>query len=193
MSRRTAASPPPHPDTGGGAPFGRFWIPASCIFLETPHSVAFVNLRPIVPGHVLVMPRRVVPYLRDLTDGEEYDDLWRTVRRVQAMLRRHTFHNNAADDANVAVQDGPGAGQSVPHVHVHILPRHASDTFAGNRNDAIYEALERWAPRENDNNNPSPARLQVPPDTERRDRSEAEMAAEAEEYRQIVRTMADEE
>jgi bis(5'-adenosyl)-triphosphatase len=166
-----------------GARFGRFWIPAASIFLQTPHSVAFVNLRPIVPGHVLVLPRRVVPHLRDLhLDTGEYDDLWRTVRTVQAILSQRY---SDATDFNVAVQDGPGAGQSVPHVHVHILPRRTGDLA---RNDDIYDALERWAPRDEGPHNRTTAdrTLHVPADEDRRDRTAAEMAAEAEEYRQIV-------
>ena len=47
------------------------------------------------------------------------------------------------DAFNVAVQDGTGAGQSVPHVHIHILPRYCGDL---KRNDDIYNALEEWAP-----------------------------------------------
>ena len=45
--------------------------------------------------------------------------------------------------SNVAVQDGKEAGQSVPHVHVHVLPRKGGD-FA--KNDEIYERLEEWGP-----------------------------------------------
>ena len=52
-----------------------------------------------------------------------------------------SFHGSTS--SNVAVQDGPGAGQSVPHVHVHILPRRPTD-FANN--DDVYEALEGWGP-----------------------------------------------
>jgi bis(5'-adenosyl)-triphosphatase len=161
----------------GGARFGGFWIPAASIFLRTSHSVAFVNLRPIVPGHVLVIPRRVVPHLH-LLPPDEYDDLWRTVRTVQSLLAQRY---RDAPDANVAVQDGPGAGQSVPHVHVHLLPRRGAGDFS-RHDDEVHDALERWAPRDQASSTP----LHVPADEDRRDRSEAEMAAEAEEYRHLL-------
>jgi len=102
--------------------FGKFLISSKHIFLRTKYSAAFVNLRPIVPGHVLVMPQTIVPTLEELST-EEYTDLWLTVREVQSALKQHF----ASQAFNVAVQDGREAGQSVPHVHVHILPRKSGD------------------------------------------------------------------
>lgn len=63
--------------------------------------------------------------LRSLADLDdiEHADLWRTAREVHALALRHY----GAAGANVAVQDGACAGQSVPHVHVHVLPRTAGD------------------------------------------------------------------
>ena len=82
--------------------------------------MAFVNLRPLVPGHVLVTPRRAVMRTAELSPAEA-DVLWDTVRRVQAVVE--AAHGASASE--VGVQDGKGAGQSVPHVHVHIIPRPA--------------------------------------------------------------------
>ena len=157
--------------------FGRFRISSNQIFHRTIHSFALVNLRPIVPGHVLVCSNRVTPLLSDL-DDEEYDDLWKAVRTVQNVLK-HQYNCNAF---NVAVQDGKGAGQSVPHVHVHILPRYVGDL---ERNDDIYDQLEAWAPRDDSNSREKP-RLDVPEDSERRDRTEDEMAEEAAIYKRIL-------
>lgn len=110
-----AATTPPRDHT-----FGPHTIPASTVFLRSPTalSVAFVNLRPLLPGHVLVSPRRVVAQLSELSAAEAAD-LWRTVRSVQRVVEM--FHG--ADAADLGVQDGKIAGQSVPHVHVHIIPR----------------------------------------------------------------------
>jgi bis(5'-adenosyl)-triphosphatase len=182
--------PPPSADPEGEAAtneqFGRFVIPASSIFCRSRLSVSFVNLRPIVPGHVLVMPRRCVPLLDDLTP-DEYDDLWRTVREAQRVLRQH-YGGAPADGCtlgfNVAVQDGPEAGQSVPHVHVHVLPRISNDLA---RNDDVYEALEVWSPRPPDQpGNRTRSRLVVADDDQRRDRTLEEMAQEAALYRSYL-------
>lgn len=50
---------------------------------------------------------------------EEVADLWSSVREVQRIVEDY----HGARGANIGVQDGRDAGQSVPHVHVHILPR----------------------------------------------------------------------
>jgi len=98
--------------------FGKFDVDRRQVFFATPLSLAIVNLKPLVPGHVLLIPRRVVPTLRDLSD-DEASDLWRAARHVHRLLLDHY----SMSSANLAIQDGPHAGQSVPHVHVHILPR----------------------------------------------------------------------
>ncbi|GJE85890.1 HIT domain-containing protein [Phanerochaete sordida] len=107
-------------------------------FYRTPLTCAIVNLKPIVPGHVLVIPKRVVPRLKDL-DAHELAALMASVQAVGTVIERVY----GADALTVACQDGRAAGQTVPHVHFHLLPRKMhGDRFAG-RNDAVYPALER--------------------------------------------------
>jgi diadenosine tetraphosphate (Ap4A) HIT family hydrolase len=107
----------PLPDT---TPFGKFMIPNGQIFYASPSglTVALVNLKPLSPGHVLVVPTRAVQMLNDLTPNE-LTDMWVTARQVQEIVER-THHSRSS---NIGLQDGPVAGQSVPHVHVHIIPR----------------------------------------------------------------------
>lgn len=107
------------------------WLEA---FYLSNRSVAIVNQSPIKPGHCLVLSRRVAPRLVDLSP-EEAGDLWRTVHTVAPALQRHF----GATALTVAVQDGVEAGQTVPHVHVHIVPRVAEDF---KRNDDVYDALD---------------------------------------------------
>lgn len=99
--------------------FARIPIAAEHVFLESPSglSVAFVNLRPLVAGHVLVTPRRIVPRMHELSEVEA-DDLWLLVREVQRLLQAKYKPRGF----EFGVQDGKLAGQSVPHVHVHVLP-----------------------------------------------------------------------
>eukprot|EP01062_Namystynia_karyoxenos_P038840 TRINITY_DN28228_c0_g2_i1.p1 TRINITY_DN28228_c0_g2~~TRINITY_DN28228_c0_g2_i1.p1 ORF type:complete len:356 (+),score=88.74 TRINITY_DN28228_c0_g2_i1:98-1069(+) len=102
--------------------FATYSIPGSCVFYEsTPGlTAAAVNLRPLTPGHVLVMPARCVPRLADLSQPE-HADLWLSVRTVAGAVEE--FYQ--ADGVEIGVQDGRDAGQSVPHVHVHIMPKFA--------------------------------------------------------------------
>jgi bis(5'-adenosyl)-triphosphatase len=100
-------------------------------------SFALVNLKPILPGHVLVSPRRCVPRVADLTPAEAVD-LFLTVRRIGRMVER-VFE---ASSLNIAIQDGLNAGQSVPHVHAHLIPRRGADLDARGGKDAIYSMLD---------------------------------------------------
>ncbi|CAB9497816.1 Nitrilase and fragile histidine triad fusion protein NitFhit [Seminavis robusta] len=158
--------------------FGPWLISKEHVFHTSSLSAAFVNLRPLVPGHVLVMSLRVVPLLADLSQ-EEYTDLWLTVRVVQDILKQHYTSCQAF---NVAVQDGRDAGQSVPHVHVHILPRKPGDY---ERNDDIYDDIQNWAPRDDLQAKEKP-KLDVPDDADRKDRTTDQMADEAKIYRTLL-------
>lgn len=175
----SAPSPPIENPDSGDMLFGRFEIPSGHIFLRTRRSAAFVNLRPIVPGHVLVVPETIVPTM-DRLSAEEYTDLWLAVRRVQEALKEH-FKVSAF---NVAVQDGEAAGQSVPHVHVHILPRKSGDL---ERNDDVYDELEAWVPKEGMAK--AKQKIEVPDDEDREDRTVEIMEAEAANYRSIIQSL----
>lgn len=105
-------------------------IPDSQIVAETEHSFIFVNTRPFLKYHLLISPKRICKYLQELTE-EETADLFNTARLCTKAL---SFY---ASDFSINLQNGEAAGQTVPHVHVHLLPRMENDlTF----NNAIYTA-----------------------------------------------------
>ncbi|KAF9881697.1 putative HIT domain-containing protein [Colletotrichum karsti] len=128
--------------------FGPFEV-TSQVFYKTAHSFALVNLKPLLPGHVLICP--LTPHKR-LTDlpPTEVTDLFTTTQLVQKMLARKYFPASSEGPAepeagsfNIAVQDGAEAGQTVSHVHVHIIPRIRGETAkddSGPR-DEIYEQM----------------------------------------------------
>ncbi|KAF1830729.1 HIT-like protein [Decorospora gaudefroyi] len=116
--------------------FGAFVV-TSQVFHVTRLSFAIVNLKPLLPGHVLVSPRRIVPRFNDLS-AAEVQDLFLTAQRVSRMVER-VFNASAM---NIAIQDGFDAGQSVPHVHAHIIPRKKDDLEAKGGTDAIYGMME---------------------------------------------------
>ena len=86
---------------------------------------------------------------------------------------------------NVAVQDGRSAGQSVPHVHIHILPRKEGDF---ERNDDVYDELEAWAPTEvmAEEKMKNKVGLEVPDDADRRDMTMKMMEDECMIYRNLL-------
>jgi len=97
--------------------FAEIRIQPDLVFYTSPLSRAFVNLKPLLPGHVLVTPTRCVARLHELST-EEFEDLVVTAREVQHMLEAHY----GVSSAMLGIQDGKVAGQSVPHVHIHIIP-----------------------------------------------------------------------
>lgn len=146
--------------------FGPHKIDAKDVFYTTPLSFVMVNLRPVLPGHVLVVPKREVKRFADLT-ADEICDLWLTARKVGRQLE--VYHK--ASSLTLNIQDGPQAGQSVPHVHIHIVPRKESDF---ENNDEIYDALDV---KEKE------LKKKLDLDEERKDRSPEERIQEANEYR----------
>ncbi|KAF7784225.1 hypothetical protein Agabi119p4_390 [Agaricus bisporus var. burnettii] len=145
-------------------------------FYRTALSYAIVNIKPILPGHVLVVPTRPVSRLADL-NAAELTSLMHSVQRVGSVIERVY----GADALTIACQDGKAAGQTVPHVHFHLLPRKAiGDRFADN-NDAIYPAIEEGEGKLASSlvKQVQPEPLKVDADEARLPRSLAEMEQEA--------------
>jgi diadenosine tetraphosphate (Ap4A) HIT family hydrolase len=78
----------------------------------------------VSPGHVLVITHRVVPTFFDCTNAEQ-NSLMAMVSIVKAM--RDTRLKPKPDGYNVGFNAGAAAGQTVPHVHVHVIPRYSGD------------------------------------------------------------------
>ena len=108
-------------------------IPGKCVVFTSRCSLVLVNRKPVVPGHLLVIPKIPARRVQDL-DVDQVQDLFLTVQAAQKLSE--SFFQ--AESSTLSVQDGPDAGQTVAHVHVHILPRKPGD-FANN--DDIYDEL----------------------------------------------------
>lgn len=86
-------------------------------------AVAIPDAFPVTPGHTLVVPRRHVTEFFDLNDDEQAA-VWRLVVVVRANL----LETQKPDGFNVGLNAGAAAGQTVPHAHVHVIPRYAGDS-----------------------------------------------------------------
>jgi histidine triad (HIT) family protein len=98
-------------------------IPAA-IVLEDAAAIAFLDSRPVFKGHVLLAPRGHVPTLTDLPAdalAPFFAAVTRVARAVEAGL--------AADGTFVAINNK--VSQSVPHLHVHVVPRRKKDGLRG--------------------------------------------------------------
>ena len=110
-------------------------IPGRKVF-EDGHTLAFLDIAGDVDGHILVIPKKHVRSLLDC-DGETLGRVMETVKKVSG----HLVENCGYDGVNLLNASGESAGQSVPHFHIHIIPRKAGDSidawpkFAGAKRD----------------------------------------------------------
>ncbi|KAL8516474.1 hypothetical protein ACS0TY_014940 [Phlomoides rotata] len=112
--------------------------------------------------------QRDVQRFADLT-SDETSDLWLTAQKIGRQLE--SYHK--ASSLTFGIQDGPQAGQTVPHVHIHIIPRKGGDF---EKNDEIYDAIDV---KEKE------LKQKLDLDKERNDRSMEEMTEEADEYKKL--------
>ena len=98
-------------------------IPAHFV-LDTDDVVAFLDHRPLFPGHTLVMPRDHIETLADLPE-DRVGPFFRQVQRVEAAVR------TAMDAQGSFVAENNVVSQSVPHLHVHVVPRRRKDGLRG--------------------------------------------------------------
>ncbi|KAL9459045.1 hypothetical protein CISIN_1g033149mg [Citrus sinensis] len=114
-------------------------------------------------GPFKIDPRRDAVRFGDLT-ADETRDLWLTAQTVGTQLE--SYHK--ASSLAFAIQDGPQAGQTVPHVHIHIVPRKAASS------------------EENDGNKDVKEKQKLDLDIQMKNRTMEEMAQEADEYRSLL-------
>jgi histidine triad (HIT) family protein len=90
---------------------------------ETKHSVSFLDAFPLASGHVLVIPKTHHEKIQDMSI-QENADLFSLVHEIISNVDKIT------GSTLVAIHNGKEAGQEIPHVHVHLVPR-SNDDSAG--------------------------------------------------------------
>jgi len=96
-------------------------IPAEVV-ARTDDVVAFLDVQPLADGHVLVVPVAHEPCVEDLEPAQA-DALFRAVRLLAGPVREAVD----ACGSTIGVNNGTATGQTIPHVHVHIVPRRSND------------------------------------------------------------------
>ena len=99
-------------------------LPSSVVY-QDDRCTALMDIQPINPGHVLVIPNSHVTYLADLDEGVG-SELFSVAQRIAAALRTSGLR---CEGVNLFLADGEAAGQEVFHVHLHVFPRHKGDGF----------------------------------------------------------------
>jgi histidine triad (HIT) family protein len=99
-------------------------LPASFVYRDE-RCVAFMDIKPVNPGHLLVIPIEHRPHLADI-DEETAGHLMRVGHRLAAAVRSSGVR---CEGVNLFLADGKAAMQEVFHVHVHVIPRFLGDGF----------------------------------------------------------------
>ena len=98
-------------------------IPADIVY-EDEDTLAFLDAKPITPGHTLVIPKKPFRTIFDV-DDETLAAVARTIRKVAPAVREAVGANGVHINSN----HGAAAGQIVFHLHFHIIPRHDRSEF----------------------------------------------------------------
>jgi len=96
-------------------------IPATKIY-EDKNVLAFLDISPINPGHALVVPKKHFETLIDIDDSALCETM-KIVKKLSKIIMKAVN----ADGINIGINNYKAAGQLVPHLHVHIMPRFAND------------------------------------------------------------------
>ncbi|MAG36903.1 MAG: HIT family protein [Dehalococcoidia bacterium] len=136
MTRRRGESPSGGPATSKVAGDGRPAV--DCVFCDivvgkAPASVvyqdelvmAIMTIGPVTPGHLMVLPKRHYPYMRDM-DEETGMRLFKVTLRMERAIRESGVRCEGID---LFLADGEAAFQEVLHLHMHVFPRFKGDSF----------------------------------------------------------------
>jgi histidine triad (HIT) family protein len=89
---------------------------------DTADAFAFLDINPVAPGHALIVPKTHAAKLHELSPTSSAAIMELTRRLVPALCK-----SVGAPDATIAIHDGPAAGQEIPHLHIHVIPRKPGD------------------------------------------------------------------
>ena len=99
-------------------------VPSSQL-VDTEAVLAFMDIDPVTPGHMLVISKEHLPRLADLSE-EVAAEMFSVARRLAAAVRRTDLR---CEGVNLFYADGEAAFQEVFHSHLHVIPRFAGDGF----------------------------------------------------------------
>jgi len=93
----------------------------SKVITETNNSIAFLDASPLTKGHTLIIPKKHHEKIQNMS-AEENNDLFSTLHKIISSVDKLT------GSTLIAVHNGKQAGQEIPHVHIHLVPRSSDDS-----------------------------------------------------------------
>ncbi|MFH1133091.1 MAG: HIT family protein [Nanoarchaeota archaeon] len=92
---------------------------------ETKNVLAFLDIQPANPGHILIVPKKHVERM-DEAENEVFCEMSNLAAKLAKKLMRELYPAGY----NILINNGGAAGQEVKHLHLHIIPRYEDDRFA---------------------------------------------------------------
>ena len=119
-------------------------LPKERVVASSEHGVVVRDAYPISVGHTLIIPKRHIGSFFDLS-SVELSDLFALLNNAKVNLD----HELSPDGYNVGINDGPTAGQTIPHLHIHLIPRYKGDRAdpRGGVRWIIPEKADYWSKR----------------------------------------------
>jgi histidine triad (HIT) family protein len=94
-------------------------IPATIVW-EDEEAIAFHDVNPQAPVHVLIVPKKIIPRLAEATESDRA-----TLGKLLLVAAEIAKKLGLTSGYRVVINSGPDAGESVPHLHVHLLGKRA--------------------------------------------------------------------
>jgi diadenosine tetraphosphate (Ap4A) HIT family hydrolase len=94
----------------------------SRVIITNDHAIAIHDGYPVTFGHCLIVPKRHISSFFEATREEQTELL-----DLLAEMRQHLLEERNPDGFNIGINDGAAAGQTVMHLHIHLIPRYSGD------------------------------------------------------------------
>ncbi len=114
-------------------------IPAAIVY-EDDDTLAFIDIGPIIKGHTLVIPKTCYE-----TVIETPDEVLAKLMSISKRIAAAQIKTLGADGVNIIQNNGRAAGQEVPHIHIHVIPRFSDDGHHWNWDAKSYSSSEEMA------------------------------------------------
>jgi diadenosine tetraphosphate (Ap4A) HIT family hydrolase len=120
-------------------------LPQERILFANTSGVVIRDGFPIAPGHTLIIPKRHMGSFFDMSHVER-EHIFELIEKSKADIDQHF----KPDAYNIGINDGPAAGQTVPHLHIHLIPRYKGDREdpRGGVRWILPEKADYWSDRE---------------------------------------------
>jgi diadenosine tetraphosphate (Ap4A) HIT family hydrolase len=131
-------------DVSSATPCAFCTLPPGRILGENEHAVWILDAHPVSLGHSLVVPKRHVESFFETTPAERV-----AILSLLDGAREHVCRNHAPSGYNIGINEGSAAGQTVPHLHIHLIPRFPGDSKApkGGVRWVIPDRADYWTQR----------------------------------------------